>query len=104
MRKLFSWPVIATTAAILCSGTLVMSAQTDLSGYWAFRIKDGGVNYYNMEQQGEVFRTVPQTGGRGGGGGRGGLVGTVKNGKVHLEVPSGGPPPGAPAAAGAAPA
>jgi hypothetical protein len=52
-------PILSTTAILLCSGALVLFAQTDLSGYWAFRVKDGGVNYYQMKQNGENFGTVP---------------------------------------------
>jgi alpha-galactosidase len=99
MKKIFSWPVLTTAAALFCCGALVASAQTDLSGYWAFRIKDGGVNYYHMEQNGDVFRTVPEAGGRGF---RGGLVGTVKNGKVHLDTAAGAPRTPPPAVPGAA--
>jgi hypothetical protein len=72
------WPIVTSMAIIMCAGVLVLSAQTDLSGYWAFRVKDGGVDYYQMQQNGETFSTVPPAAGRGGGRGGRGLVGTVK--------------------------
>ena len=102
MRKLYSWPVITTTAAIVCCGALALSAQTDLSGYWAFRIKDGGVNYYQLQQNGESFGTVPPVAGQGGGFRGRGLAGTVKNGKVHLEMVNSMPAAPAAGAPGAA--
>ena len=101
-KQLCYWPIVTTTAILMCAGALVLSAQTDLSGYWAFRIKDGGVNYYQLVQNGETFGTVPPAAGRGGGRGGRGLAGTVKNAKVHLEAVTampGAPPAGAPGAA-----
>ena len=95
MRKQRCFRSIIIAAAIfLCAAAFILSAQTDLSGYLAFRVKDGGVNYYQMQQNGESFGTVPAAAGRGGRGGR--LAGTVKNGKVHLEMlntPPAAPPP-----------
>ena len=58
-------------------------AQTDLSGYWKFSIPNGGVNYMELKQSGETVTSV----------GRGGpsraLSGTLHNGKLHLEGPTG---------------
>jgi hypothetical protein len=100
MRTQLRFPSIMTTTVVfLCAAALILSAQTDLSGYWAFRVKDGGVNYYQMQQNGETFGTVPPAAGRGGGRGGRGLVGTVKNGEVHLEAVTtmpGAAPAGAP--------
>jgi alpha-galactosidase len=55
-------------------------AQTNLTGYWAFRIKDGGVYYYELQQNGEAITgksaewSVRQ------------LKGTFRDGKLHLEL------------------
>jgi alpha-galactosidase len=96
----------ATVGLALAGGWgLIAQAQIDLTGYWAFHVNDGGVNYFQFEQTGVSVTTVaPQ--GRGGRGGRG-LTGTFQNGKLHLAsvppapttpntgggVPAGQPPP-----------
>ena len=87
---------------LLCA--LVASAQADMNGYWAFHVKDGGVAYFQLQQNGENVSSVSPAGRGGGGGGRGGgLTGTLHNGKLHLETaPPAAAPAGAPAPAGAA--
>ena len=70
----------AVSLAIL--GALVLSAQTDMTGYWAFRVKDGGVSYMQLQQTGETLSSVTPPGrppGR-----DGALSGTLHEGKLHL--------------------
>jgi alpha-galactosidase len=55
----------------------------DLTGYWKFSVPNGGVNFLELKQNGE---TITGTG-RGGPGRP--LAGTLHNGKLHLEIPSG---------------
>jgi len=72
------WAVAATPVLLVLVGALVSSAQIDLTGYWAFRVKDGGVNFFQLQQTGENVTSVPS-------GGRGGtLAGTLRDGKLHL--------------------
>ena len=95
------WAFAITPVLLVLLGALVASAQTDLTGYWAFHVKDGGVNYLQLQQNGENVTSVSQAG-PGGGPGRGGsLTGTVHDGKLHLAQTSNMPaaPPAAPAAA-----
>ena len=68
---------IAVPVGIL--GTLILSAQTDLTGFWAFRVPDAGVSYLELKQTGDAVTTVS-----GGGGRRQTLSGTLANGKLHL--------------------
>jgi alpha-galactosidase len=55
-------------------------AQTNLTGFWAFRIKNAGVYYYELQQNGETITgksaewSVRQ------------LKGTLRNGNLHLEL------------------
>jgi len=42
------WVVAAASVLLLLLGALVLSAQIDMTGYWAFRVKDGGVNYFQL--------------------------------------------------------
>jgi alpha-galactosidase len=65
-------------AAALTLAALAASAQIDLTGYWAFRVKDGGVNYMQLQQTGETVVSVSPAG-RGGS-----LAGTLHDGKLHL--------------------
>src|SRR5271166_4481967 len=57
-----------------------VNAQTSLTGYWAFRIKNAGVYYYELQQSGETITgksaewSVRQ------------LKGTFRDGKLHLEL------------------
>ncbi len=99
------WTLVFASVLLVLLGTLVLSAQIDLTGYWAFRVKDGGVNFFQLQQTGENVTSVP-TGGRGGGPGRGGtLTGTLNNGKLHLvatfNMPAPAPARGASQATGA---
>ena len=83
-------------------GPLVSSAQIDLTGYWAFRVKDGGVNFFQLQQTGDNVTSVPSAGR---GGGRGGtLAGTLRDGKLHLVTVFNTPAPAPAAAAGQPPA
>src|SRR5271157_994896 len=94
------WLMVATPALLILAAALVF-AQIDLTGYWAFRVKDGGVNYFQLQQSGQNVTTVA-TAGRGGGRGGRGLSGTLQNGRLHLvsTFTAPGPPPAAAAAGG----
>ena len=89
------WVVAATPVLLVLVGALVSSAQIDLTGYWAFRVKDGGVNFFQLQQTGENVTSVPSAG-RGGGRGET-LAGTLRDGKLHLvttfNTPAPAPPP-----------
>src|ERR1017187_2434758 len=75
------WAVVLTPALLLLLGALMLFAQNDMTGYWAFRVKDGGVNFFQFQQTGDTVTTVAPAG-RGGRGGT--LTGTLKDGKLHL--------------------
>jgi hypothetical protein len=70
-----------------------------MTGYWAFRVTDGGVNFFQFQQTGDAVASVVPAG-RGGRGGT--LAGTFKGGKLHLVSTVN--PPAQTAAPGAAPA
>jgi alpha-galactosidase len=96
------WAVAATPVLLVLLGTLVSSAQIDLTGYWAFRVKDGGVNFFQLQQTGDNVASVPSAGR---GGGRGGtLAGTLRDGKLHLVTTFNTPAPAPAAPAGQSPA
>ena len=46
------WAKAVTAVWFAILGALVLSAQTDMTGYWAFRVKDGGVNFFQFQQTG----------------------------------------------------
>jgi hypothetical protein len=46
------------------AGALLLPAQVDLSGYWAFHVKDGGVNYFQLQQNGEELASIPSAAGQ----------------------------------------
>jgi alpha-galactosidase len=75
------WTVALPPALLLLLGSLMLFAQNDMTGYWAFRVKDGGVNFFQFQQTGDNVTTVAPAG-RGGRGGT--LAGTLKDGKLHL--------------------
>ena len=80
-------PRIALAAAFLALiGALLLVAQSDIdmTGYRAFHVKDGGVNYFQFQQTGTSITTVapPDRGGIGRGGR--GLAGTLQAAKLHL--------------------
>ncbi|MGA3097845.1 MAG: glycoside hydrolase family 27 protein [Bryobacteraceae bacterium] len=96
------WAKALAAVSLAILGALILSAQTDLTGYWAFRVKDGGVNFFQLQQTGDAVASVAPAG-RGGS-----LAGTLKDGKLHLvstfNMPAGagrGAAPGAAPAAGA---
>jgi hypothetical protein len=64
------WAVAMTPVLLLLLGALVSSAQIDLTGYWAFRVKDGGVNFFQLQQtvpkHGVVLLRISIASGRGG--------------------------------------
>ena len=73
------WSKALTAVPVVILGTLILSAQTDLTGFWAFRVPDAGVSYLELKQTGDAVATVS------GGGGRGRtLSGTLSNGKLRL--------------------
>ncbi|MGA2328476.1 MAG: glycoside hydrolase family 27 protein [Bryobacteraceae bacterium] len=98
------WTIVLTPVLLMLVGALILFAQIDMTGYWAFRVKDGGVNYFQLQQTGENVTSV-STGGRGGGRGGRGLTGTLRGGKLHLvstfNMPAQGPAPAAGQAPGA---
>lgn len=69
----------------LAGGVILFGqAEIDMNGYWAFHVKDGGVNYFRFQQTGDNVTTVAPAGrGAFGRGGRG-LSGTLRNRKLHL--------------------
>jgi alpha-galactosidase len=86
---------MACAAVFLASiSALILFAQSnvDMTGYWAFHVKDGGVNYFQFQQTGENVTTVAPAGRGGGRGGRG-ISGTLQKGRLHLAST----PPQAPA-------
>jgi alpha-galactosidase len=55
-------------------------AQIDLTGYWSFRVKDAGVTYYELKQNGETITgTVAGAPQRP-------INGTLQGGKLHLVI------------------
>jgi alpha-galactosidase len=92
--------VALTPVLLLLVGTLFLLAQSriDMTGYWAFHVKDGGVNYFQFQQNGNTVNTVANAGRGGGGRGGRGLTGTLQDGKLHL-APMPNPPGQAPAVA-----
>ena len=93
------WTARSTSALVVLAAALVLLAQSkiDMTGYWAFHVKDGGVNYFQFQQTGDTVATVTVAGR----GGRGGLTGTLRDGKLHL-APM--PTQAAPAGRGGGPA
>ena len=91
------WIVVLTSVSQMLLGAFFLLAQTrvDMTGYWAFRLKDGGVNYFQFQQTGNTVSTVTNAGRGGGRGGRG-HSGTLQNGQLHLG-PRPAPPTPAPA-------
>jgi alpha-galactosidase len=91
-----------TCAAALLAffGALILSAQIDMTGYWAFRVTDGGVNFFQFQQTGDAIASVAPAG-RGGRGGT--LTGTLKEGKLHLAMTLNAPAQTPAAGRGAAP-
>ena len=98
-RILRSHPWRVGCAAVLLTflGALALFAQTDMTGYWAFRVADGGVNFFQFQQTGDAVASVASAG-RGGRGGT--LNGTFKGGKLHLASTVNPPAPTAAPAAG----
>jgi len=52
------WAKALAAVSFAIAGALILSAQTDLTGYWAFRVKDGGVNFFQLQQTGEAITSV----------------------------------------------
>jgi alpha-galactosidase len=75
------WSIVCAAAVAVFLGALMLWAQSDMTGYWAFRVKDGGVNFFQFQQTGDTVASVAPAG-RGGRGGT--LGGTLKDGKLHL--------------------
>jgi alpha-galactosidase len=70
---------------IACSFLLSATAfaQNDMTGYWKFSVRDGGVNFLELKQTGETIT------GTGRGGATRTITGTLHAGHLHLEVPTG---------------
>ena len=83
--------LMRTLRYLSCLGTLVicavptLSAQTDLTGYWALRVANGGVTYFDLKQSGENI-----TGRIGTGGPFRPIAGTLHGGQLHLAPPGSG--------------
>ncbi len=73
------------TSLLLFAAPSVLFGQTNLTGYWKFSVPNGGTSYLELKQTGD---TVTSTGH---GFMRPGLTGTIHDGKLHLEGPSGRP-------------
>jgi alpha-galactosidase len=67
-------------AVILCGifASRFASAQTSMTGFWKFSVPNGGVDFFELKQDGTSISSV------GGRGPFGGLQGTLQNGKLHL--------------------
>lgn len=86
------------TVFLALIGAVILLAQSDfdMTGYWAFHVKDGGVNYFQFQQTGENVTTVSPAGRGGSGRGGRGLTGTLRNGKLRLvSMPAQAPAQGA---------
>ena len=75
------WPRLPIALLLALAGALLLLAQGDMTGCWAFRVKDGGVSFLQFQQTGDTVTSVAAAG-RGGRGGT--LTGTLKDGKLHL--------------------
>lgn len=91
------WTIVATPILLVSAGAFVLTAQVDLTGYWAFHVKDGGVNYFQLQQNGENITSVTNAGRSGGGRGGRSLTGTMRGGRLHLvstfNMPAAAPAP-----------
>jgi hypothetical protein len=52
------WTTVGASALLLLLAVWTLFAQNDMTGYWAFRVKDGGVNFFQFQQSGDTVTSV----------------------------------------------
>ena len=56
------WPRLPIALLLALAGALLLLAQGDMTGYWAFRVKDGGVSFLQFQQTGDTVTSVAPAG------------------------------------------
>jgi alpha-galactosidase len=74
MNKITLLAVMIACATLFDASSSCL-AQTDLTGYWKFSVRNGGLNYMELKQTGETVTTV----------GRRPMTGTLHDGKLRLQ-------------------